>query len=137
MADIVAALPDTDIQGSLQQAVSTSKPDQVLNQLIDVEGTVIYQWGGLPSGLWSEVQQREPDGLMSVSEPLEGWRLRVFASDAYRQVLAGENAVLPLWLAVAGISLALVLGGILATISFNRQIAPGGSTRVFCQPGLA
>jgi signal transduction histidine kinase len=123
MADIVAALPDTSQTlapsfgsklGEMQQ--------EALNQLIDVEGNVIYQWGSLPSELSTPAEDHVPDAILSVAPPLEGWRLRIYASPSLRQLLAGDNIVLPLWLAVGGLSLALVLGGVMVTTSFNRQM---------------
>ncbi len=124
MADIVAALPDGSAPGGLARKKALSSASTLtgsLKQLIDVEGNLIYQWSDVPQGQWSDVMQREPEAVLPVAAPLEGWRLRVYASDALRKSLAGDNMVLPLWLAVAGISAALVLGGVLVTTNLNRQ----------------
>ncbi|MEZ6133696.1 MAG: HAMP domain-containing sensor histidine kinase [Pirellulaceae bacterium] len=130
MADIVAALPDASDRSQSKftpvEKVESSKlpPPAIgaLNQLIDVEGNVIYQWSALPSDLWSALQQSRPGAVLSVTPPLEGWRLRVYASPALARSLAGDNFAFPLWLAVGSISVALLLGGALVTTMLNRQV---------------
>lgn len=63
-----------------------------------------------------------PDAEIAVGAPLEGWRLREFASTAYRDSLAGDDLRVPIWLAVSGLSLSLMLTGLLVTLNVNRQI---------------
>lgn len=117
MADIVSELSDT----ALDQAGS-SLPANSLRQLVDVEGKVVHQWSSLPQSQWTEMTQAEPDAQIAISPPLEGWRLREFASDAYRQSLAGDDLRLPIWLAVAAMSASLILTGLLVTFNINRQV---------------
>lgn len=127
MADIVAALPSTSTgwadsrflknSGSENSALAGS-----LKQLVDIEGAVIYQWGDASQALWEQAEAATPTAEISVAEPLEGWRLRVLASDQLKQRLAGDNLVLPIWLAVSGVSIALLLGGVIVTLNLNRQV---------------
>jgi signal transduction histidine kinase len=117
MADIVSELSDTS-----NDQVSSSPLANSLRQLVDVEGKVVHQWSSLPQSQWAAMMQSEPDAEVATSPPLEGWRLREFASDAYRKSMAGDDLRLPIWLAVAAMSASLVLTGLLVTFNINRQI---------------
>ncbi len=121
MADIVSALAEagtSEETGKL--AMNTSQ--RSLRQLVDVEGKVVHQWSSLPQSQWSELMRLAPDAEIAVGAPLEGWRLREFASTAYRDSLAGDDLRVPIWLAVSGLSLSLMLTGLLVTLNVNRQI---------------
>lgn len=123
MADVVGKLPESvDTNESTLGKLSTSVLPGSLTQLIDVEGKVIYQWGDAHSGSWEQLQLHSPSASLALAEPLEGWRLQVFASDALRQRLSGESMLLPLILAVTGLTLALVLVGSFVTVNVNRQL---------------
>lgn len=113
MADIVSTLADFG---------SADLKPQSLRQLVDVEGKVVHQWSSLPQSEWTQMSQMEPDAEVAVNAPLEGWRLREFASEAYRRSLAGDDLRLPIWLAVCGLSVSLALTGLLVTLNVNRQI---------------
>jgi signal transduction histidine kinase len=117
MADIVSELSDT----ALDQ-VSSSSSANALRQLVDVEGRVVHQWSSLPQSQWPALMQAEPDAEIATSPPLEGWRLREFASDSYRESLAGDDLRIPIWLAVAATSASLILTGLLVTLNINRQV---------------
>ena len=117
MADIVSELSDT----ALDQ-VSSSSSANALRQLVDVEGKVVHQWSSLPQSQWPALMQAEPDAEIATSPPLEGWRLREFASDSYRESLAGDDLRIPIWLAVAATSASLILTGLLVTLNINRQV---------------
>jgi signal transduction histidine kinase len=117
MADIVSELSEnTNFQ------VSNSLSANSLRLLVDVEGKIVHQWSSLPQSQWSAMMQSEPDAEIATSQPLEGWRLREFASDSYRQSLAGDDLRLPIWLAVAAMSASLILTGLLVTFNINRQV---------------
>lgn len=123
MADLVGKLPES---ASPNDSAFSKLPSTVLpgglTQLIDVEGKVIYQWGDAPSGSWEQLQSRPPSASLPLDEPLEGWRLQMFASDELRQRLSGESILIPLILAVAGLALALLLVGVFVTVNLNRQL---------------
>ena len=121
IADIVSALADVAASETSTLAPS-GKGLRSLRQLVDVEGKVVHQWSSLPQSAWSEMAQREPDAEVAVGAPLEGWRLREFASDDYRRSLAGDDQRAPIWLAVCGLSASLVMTGLLVTLNVNRQI---------------
>ena len=142
MADIVAAMPDTVAdKGSVKQpklksiSLNSGSPlkSASIKQLVDVEGNVIYQWGEAPDDFWEWVENVSSASLDSVDRPglsaelpvvnpLEGWRVRIHATDALVEQLAGDDMVLPIWLAVGSLSLALVLGGLIVTLNLNRQM---------------
>lgn len=125
MADIIAALPE---QESDLTKLSLGKNERgqwrgSLKQLVDVEGNVIYQWGDVPQADWEEMQLSTADAEVALYEPLEGWRIRTFATEELRQAIAGDDFFwLPLFLAVAGLSASLLLVGVLVTINLNRQM---------------
>ncbi|MEM7475397.1 MAG: HAMP domain-containing sensor histidine kinase [Planctomycetota bacterium] len=122
MADIVASLPDTEpLLQNLQGNENLPSLGSV-NQLVDVEGQVIYQWGDAPKSFWATAKTLPPSAEISVGEPLEGWRLRVVATEGLFRQLAGDTMVLPIWLAVGGMSLALFVCGLLVSINLNRQL---------------
>lgn len=130
MADIVAALPDSQVRiESVDPSKASGKEiggQTILagsvKQLIDVEGNVIYQWGDVQEEEWESLVQAEPAAELPVTNPLEGWRLRTYATDDLIQQLAGDNLLLPIWLAVAGLSLALVVVGVAVTTALRRQL---------------
>ncbi len=76
----------------------------------------------LPQSQWSELAFSQPHAEIEVSPPLEGWRLREFADAAHWQRLAGDSLRLPIWLAVGGVSLSLMLSGFLVTLNVRRQM---------------
>lgn len=126
MADIVAALPDTrdpipraKLTGSDAKLFSLSGS---LKQLVDVEGSVIYQWGDAPASEWKTLVAQGPSAELPVANPLEGWRLRIFATESLQRQLAGDDMIAPIWIAVAGIATALLLCGCLVTFSLDRQL---------------
>lgn len=123
MADVVGKLPASasSHESGFSKLPSTVLPGG-LTQLIDVEGKVIYQWGDAPSGSWEQLQSRPPSASLPLDEPLEGWRLQMFASDELRQRLSGESILIPLIAAVAGLALALILAGVFVTVNLNRQL---------------
>lgn len=118
IADIVSELSDA----ALDQVSGLSTAKNSLRQLVDVEGNVVHQWSKLPQSTWSEMMQAGPDAEIATSPPLNGWRLREFASDSYRQSLEGDDLRLPTWLAVAAMAVSLVLSGLLVTLNINRQV---------------
>lgn len=123
MADLVANLPAYQ---SVEPAKFDNQSDQPLSgslmQLVDVEGNLIYQWGLSPQSQWSVLATGTPAATLPLDDPLEGWRLRIFASPELRAQLSGEPWFVPLLLAVLGLSLALVLVGALVTVNVNRQM---------------
>ncbi|MFN3192262.1 MAG: sensor histidine kinase [Aureliella sp.] len=134
MADIVAALPDSaqylkkaaDGSASVEEAaVSGQLAGDILSdciwQLVDVEGKAIYQWGNAETDLFDRIQSGEPNAELAVSPPLEGWRLRAFASESAYARLAGDDLEFPIWLAVAGITLSMLVGGLVVSFNLNRQ----------------
>lgn len=129
MADIVAALPDAalpDGKGPMKQLASPSHDSSITDgsimQLVDVEGNLIYQWGNAPREQWDTLSAGESTAELPVANPLEGWRLRIYASADLSRQLAGDDMVVPIWAAVGGIAAALLLGGLLVTINLNRQV---------------
>jgi signal transduction histidine kinase len=128
MADIVAVLPDTsniglDIKSAATNSLGLGRPAEMsLQQLVDVEGNVIHQWSLLPQSQWSALTVNAPDAEIPVTSPLDGWRLRQFATDEYRQLLAGDDLRYPVWLAVSGLSLALILTGVIVTVNVRREL---------------
>jgi signal transduction histidine kinase len=124
LADIVAALPDSE--GLDQDTRVLKSGNEFLSglqqQLVDVEGKVIYQWGEATEEAWGDVDSREPDAELPLQAPLEGWRLRAFASPELATRLAGKDWILPIWLAVGGIATALVVGGLVVSFSLGRQV---------------
>lgn len=119
-ADIVGLLPDST--PSLTRDESASNLDASWKRLVDIEGQVIYQWTSLPPESWNTAELLTPDAELPVANPLEGWRLRVYATDQLRQRLDGDSVVLPIWLAVGGISMALLVTGALITLNLSRQM---------------
>jgi signal transduction histidine kinase len=123
LADIVAALPDADQTPS----DATSRPNTLatpgsLQQLVDVEGKVLHQWSTLPLAEWSALTMQLPHAEIPVTSPLDGWRLRQIATEDYRRALAGDELNLPIWMAVAGMAIALVLAGTLVTLNIRREL---------------
>lgn len=106
LADIVAALPDNS------EANAKS-----LTQLVDVEGTVITQWGNLDL-CGSDVIDSE----LPVEDPLDGWRLRMILTPEARAAALGLDNRLWRGLVAGGFSLALVLLGGLITVNIQRQL---------------
>ncbi len=132
MADVVGKLPES--VGPSETALgdlSTNVLPGSLTQLIDVEGKVIYQWGDAHSGSWEQLQANPSSASLALAEPLEGWRLQVFASDALRRRLSGDSMLFPLILAVVGLTLALVLVGVFVTVNVNRQLRLAASRVTF------
>lgn len=121
MADLVAVLPE-ERPASKTQGSSLPFEGGRLNQLVDIEGTVVYQWGDAAESEWKQLRTRTPSAELAVANPLEGWRLQVFASTGLERELAGDSLLIPIWLAVGGISLALLLAGLLATMTLNRTM---------------
>ncbi len=122
MADLVACLPETQhVAGATADKLAAQPLSGSLMQLIDVEGNLIYQWGTTPQAQWEQLAASAPAASLSLDDPLDGWRLRVFASPELRMRLSGDTLFLPLLLAVLGLSLTLVLVGGLVTININRQ----------------
>lgn len=139
MADIVANLPDSQPQPK-SLARSNKRGSAISNtfsghikQLIDVEGNVIYQWGDAPPQFWSWLEEANKDAMtltdrpglsaeVPVVNPLEGWRLRVHATEELVDQLGGDDMIMPIWLAVAGLSSALLIGGWMVTLNLNRQL---------------
>lgn len=122
-ADILAKLPDPrpgDIGegGTFKRTGALAGSAQ---QLVDVEGQLIHHWGGAPRKFLDDARSQPPTAEIAVQEPLEGWRLRVVATEELIRRLAGDSMVAPIWSAVVGVSLALCLGGWLVTINVNRQ----------------
>lgn len=125
MADIIAALPNAMPQAEdLETGASGTAVglQGSLKQLVDVEGNVIYQWSNLPLSQWDQLVARQPDAELAVSAPLEGWRLRIYASESLRSKLGGDGFRLPLWFAIGGITTALLLIGVLVSVNLNRQV---------------
>ncbi len=106
LADLVASLPDSQ----------TSRQDALL-QLVDVEGQTVTQWGA-----WNDEISDKADAELPVSDPLQGWRLRITLTDAARdRSLSAQGAWLA-YLAALGFSLAIGLTGVLLTLNLNRQL---------------
>ncbi|MFK7735840.1 MAG: sensor histidine kinase [Pirellulaceae bacterium] len=124
MADIVASLPDSDGRGESPRGTQAGEGflSGMLQQLVDVEGKVIYQWGDASEDAWGDIDSRELDAELPLQAPLEGWRLRAFASPELAARLAGQDWVLPIWFAVGGIATALVVGGLVVSLSLDRQV---------------
>ncbi len=123
MSDVVGKLPESNsTNGSVLNNVSDATLPGGLTQLIDVEGKVIYQWGSAPSSSWEQLQAQSPTASLALDEPLEGWRLQVFASQDLRQRLSGDSLLIPLMLSVAALALALILVGAFVTFNLNRQL---------------
>lgn len=125
MADIVAALPSSEVPVSTSANVAQPAGldfSSALKQLVDIEGNVVYQWGNTPVEAWPRLDELSPDAELPVAQPLEGWRLRIFADPQLQRRLAGDSIIWPLWLAVVGMAAALVLGGLFVTLNLNRQM---------------
>ena len=73
LSDIVAAMPD-----------NRAPRDDALIQLVDVEGSVVTQWGNLDL-----VPSSQRDAELAVVAPLEGWRLRLTLSPQARKIASG------------------------------------------------
>ena len=122
-ADILAKLPDPN-PGNIGEGGTFKRTGTLAGsaqQLVDVEGQLIHHWGGAPRKFLDNARSQPPTAEIAVQEPLEGWRLRVVATEELIRRLAGDSMVAPIWSAVAGVSLALCLGGWLVTINVNRQ----------------
>ncbi|HBE69884.1 MAG TPA: hypothetical protein DDW52_17190 [Planctomycetaceae bacterium] len=119
-ADIVGILPDS--ASAPTDGNAPPSLDASWKRLIDIEGQVIYQWTSLPPDSWNTADLTIPDAELPVANPLEGWRLRVYASSELRQRLDGDSIVLPIWLAVGGMSLALMATGLFITLNLSRQM---------------
>ena len=113
MADIIAELPS---QGALGY---DNKAKLGRCELVDSEGKVIYQWGGTST---TTEPIAAPDAELAVVEPLDAWRLRMFASPEGRQLAIHTANTLPMIFGVAGLSVALVLLGVMATINLQRAM---------------
>lgn len=111
IADLIAALPDQN-SGNLD-----ARAGKALKQLIDVEGNVVYQWGVQLAGTLSQ-----PDAEVPVADPLDGWRLRLFADEQTRRELSAVPNRLATLLGVAGLSAALLLLGLFATVNLRREL---------------
>ncbi len=123
MADVVARLPESASGiGPPLNKLNAEQLSGSLVQLTDVEGNVIYQWGSSPESEWNQLASGHPAATLPLNDPLEGWRLQVFASAELRERLSGDTLILPLSLAVAGLSAALLLVGALVTVNVNRQL---------------
>jgi signal transduction histidine kinase len=123
MADVVGRLPESRTVRGAQTA--TSAPAALagsLVQVVDVEGKVIYQWGSLPENRWAELQAQPPAATLALDQPLEGWRLQIFAGQELRQRLAGDSLWVPLLMAVVALSLALLLAGMVVTFNVRREL---------------
>ncbi|MEC8555709.1 MAG: HAMP domain-containing sensor histidine kinase [Planctomycetota bacterium] len=122
-ADILAKLPDPKLGdiGEVSPLKRTGTLAGSARQLVDVEGQLIHHWGGAPREFLDDARSQPPTAEIAVQEPLEGWRLRVVATEELIRRLAGDSMVAPIWSAVVGVSLALCLGGWLVTINVNRQ----------------
>ena len=121
-ADLVAILPEMQSGDSPNVNLSGGLAGGRLNQLVDIEGNNVYQWGDAAKSSWETLVANSPSAEIAVANPLEGWRLRVFATEELERQLAGDDLLFPIWLAVAGISLALILTGLLATVTLNRTM---------------
>lgn len=106
LADLVGVLPDN----------SQSRLDALI-QLVDVEGAVVSQWGNL--GLASA---KLTDAELPVSDPLEGWRLRMTLTPEARSLRLGSDNRWLQGLAAGCFSLVLILLGAIITTSINRQL---------------
>lgn len=106
LADLVGVLPDN------------SQPRlDALVQLVDVEGAVVSQWGNL------ELASAEvTDAELQVSDPLEGWRLRMTLTPEARSLRLGSDNRWLQGLTAASFSLVLILLGAIITTSINRQL---------------
>lgn len=118
VSDIVALLPESKPNAAPEKTTL----DDTWARLVDIEGRVVYQWSDLPSESWLTADLSNADAELPVVNPLEGWRLRVFASPKLREQIDGDSIVAPIWLAVAGISAALVVAGIFVSLNLNRQM---------------
>ncbi len=118
-ADIVSALPDTGrvSKGSLATSLNTA-----LHQLVDVEGELIYQWSGAPQSQWEQLVARPIAAQIPVSDPFEGWRLRIYADERLTSLLAGNSYRWLVALTVGSVTVALLLMGVVLTMSLSRQI---------------
>lgn len=109
MADIIAELPDTE-PWSPERSSTDSRSART--QLVDSDGSVVYQWGRLES----------PEGATAFAElplstPLSSWRLKYFLTD---DTLAGSSRVLyfSVWTSLAVVAVGLL---ILATFIYREQ----------------
>ncbi|GAB5405379.1 MAG: hypothetical protein Aurels2KO_36100 [Aureliella sp.] len=118
VSDIVELLPESNPS----QTANRPLLNRTWQQLVDIEGRVIYQWSDMPSDSWSAADLAHPDAEIPVVNPLEGWRLRAFASPELRAQIDGDSIAAPIWIAVAGVSLALVISGLFISINLNRQM---------------
>ncbi|MGN6546213.1 MAG: sensor histidine kinase [Aureliella sp.] len=106
LADIVAALPDNH------------KPrDDARIQLVDVEGSVVAQWGNLDIELAGA-----RDAELAVVPPLEGWRFRMTLAPEARALAGGTSSRTASVLGAAGFSIALISLGVLITLNLSRQL---------------
>lgn len=110
LSDLVAELPDN----SESQAGG-------LTQLVDVEGTIVTQWGNLDL-----TDSGSVDAELPVDDPLEGWRLRMILTPEARSAALGLDNRWWRGLVAGGFSLALVLLGVLVTVNINRQLYLAG-----------
>ncbi len=106
LSDVVAALPDN----------SESVADSLL-QLIDVEGTVVSQWGNMEL-----VGSQVIDAEMPVDDPLDGWRLRMILTPEARSAALGLDSRWWRACVAASFSLGLILLGAIVTVNINRQL---------------
>ena len=106
LADIVAALPETDALA----------PELVEGQvrLIDAAGRALYQWGAA-----EPEEDATPDVEMAVSEPLGAWRLEYYASSSVAGAALGGSSA---WRGAAPAAL-LALGVLALAVYFYREQA--------------
>lgn len=118
VSDIVALLPES----KPNEATGRISLNDTWARLVDIEGRAVYQWSDLPGESWLTADLSTADAELPVVNPLEGWRLRVFASPKLVDQIDGDSIVAPIWLAVAGISTALIVAGIFVSLNLNRQM---------------
>ncbi|MCA9125989.1 MAG: HAMP domain-containing histidine kinase [Planctomycetales bacterium] len=122
LSDIVNVLPTISQATNEDTKHLAHDLSYALVQLVDIEGNVVHQWSRSPLDQWDALSQQEANAELPLNSPLEGWRLQVFVPASLMTNLAGDRLVIPIWLAIGGISLSLVLLAVLATAQLDRQL---------------
>ena len=106
LADIIAALPETD---ALAPELAEGQV-----RLVDAAGRALYQWGAA-----EPEEDATPDVEMAVSEPLGAWRLEYYASAS----VAGAALGVSPWAQGAAPAALLALGVLGLAVYFYREQA--------------
>ncbi len=96
LADIVAALPETDRE---DPSVPTGRI-----QLVDANGRQVYGWG-----LHEPAQEEIPDVTLALKEPLGSWKLQYYTGTAEFADSFSGSMLINLLLGLAAIGLAVIV----------------------------